>query len=124
MITFEKIRWKNFLSTGNSFNEIEFNRSPSTLVVGENGSGKSTMLDAVCFALFNKPFRKISKTQLINSINNKKLVVEIEFRVGLKEFKVVRGVKPNIFEVYCDGQMLDQDAAVRDTQKYLEESIL
>ena len=124
MITFEKIRWKNFLSTGNSFTEIEFNRSPSTLVVGENGSGKSTMLDAVCFALFNKPFRKISKTQLINSINNKKLVVEIEFRVGLKEFKVVRGVKPNIFEVYCDGQMLDQDAAVRDTQKYLEESIL
>ena len=124
MITFEKIRWKNFLSTGNTFTEIEFNRSPSTLVVGENGSGKSTMLDAVCFALFNKPFRKISKTQLINSINNKKLVVEIEFRVGLKEFKVVRGVKPNIFEVYCDGQMLDQDAAVRDTQKYLEESIL
>ena len=93
-------------------------------MVGENGSGKSTMIDAVCFALFNKPFRKISKTQLINSINNKKLVVEIEFRVGLKEFKVVRGVKPNIFEVYCDGQMLDQDAAVRDTQKYLEESIL
>ena len=124
MITFEKIRWKNFLSTGNTFTEIEFNRSPSTLVVGENGSGKSTMLDAVCFALFNKPFRKISKTQLINSINNKKLVVEIEFRVGLKEFKVVRGVKPNVFEVYCNGQMLDQDAAVRDTQKYLEESIL
>ena len=124
MITFEKIRWKNFLSTGNSFTEIEFNRSPSTLVVGENGSGKSTMLDAVCFSLFNKPFRKISKTQLINSINNKKLVVEIEFRVGLKESKVVRGVKPNVFEVYCNGQMLDQDAAVRDTQKYLEESIL
>ena len=124
MITFEKIRWKNFLSTGNSFTEIEFNRSPSTLVVGENGSGKSTMLDAVCFSLFNKPFRKISKTQLINSINNKKMIVEIEFRTGSKEFKVIRGVKPNIFEVYCDGQMLDQDAAVRDTQKYLEESIL
>ena len=124
MITFEKIRWKNFLSTGNSFTEIEFNRSPSTLVVGENGSGKSTMLDAVCFSLFNKPFRKISKTQLINSINNKKMIVEIEFRTGSKEFKVIRGVKPNVFEVYCDGQMLDQDAAVRDTQKYLEESIL
>ena len=124
MILFEKIRWKNFLSTGNSFTEIEFNRSPSTLVVGENGSGKSTMLDAVCFALFNKPFRKISKSQLINSINNKKLIVEIEFRVGQKEFKVIRGVKPNVFELYCDGQMLDQDAAVRDTQKYLEESIL
>tara|TARA_B100000900_G_scaffold415712_1_gene446802 strand:- start:1728 stop:3398 length:1671 start_codon:yes stop_codon:yes gene_type:complete len=124
MILFEKIRWKNFLSTGNSFTEIEFNRSPSTLVVGENGSGKSTMLDAVCFALFNKPFRKISKTQLINSINNKKLIVEIEFRVGQKEFKVIRGVKPSVFELYCDGQMLDQDAAVRDTQKYLEESIL
>ena len=124
MITFEKIRWKNFLSTGNSFTEIEFNRSPSTLVVGENGSGKSTMLDAVCFSLFNKPFRKISKTQLTNSINNKKMVVEIEFRIGQKEFKVIRGVKPSIFEVYCDGQMLDQDAAVRDTQKYLEESVL
>ena len=124
MITFEKIRWKNFLSTGNSFTEIEFNRSPSTLVVGENGSGKSTMLDAVCFSLFNKPFRKISKTQLTNSINNKKMVVEIEFRIGRKEFKVIRGVKPNVFELYCDGQMLDQDAAVRDTQKYLEESIL
>ena len=124
MITFEKIRWKNFLSTGNSFTEIEFNRSPSTLVVGENGSGKSTMLDAVCFSLFNKPFRKISKTQLINSINNKKMIVEIEFRIGGKEFKVIRGVKPSIFEVYCNGQMLDQDAAVRDTQKYLEESIL
>jgi len=124
MITFEKIRWKNFLSTGNSFTEIEFNRSPSTLVVGENGSGKSTMLDAVCFSLFNKPFRKISKSQLINSINNKKMVVEIEFRIGQKEFKVIRGVKPSIFEVYCDGQMLDQDAAVRDTQKYLEDSVL
>ena len=124
MITFEKIRWKNFLSTGNSFTEIEFNRSPSTLVVGENGSGKSTMLDAVCFSLFNKPFRKISKSQLINSINNKKMLVEIEFRIGQKEFKVIRGVKPSIFEVYCDGQMLDQDAAVRDTQKYLEDSVL
>ena len=124
MITFEKIRWKNFLSTGNSFTEIQFNRSPSTLVVGENGSGKSTMLDAVCFSLFNKPFRKISKAQLINSINNKKMVVEIEFRIGQKEFKVIRGVKPSVFEVYCDGQMLDQDAAVRDTQKYLEDSIL
>jgi|TARA_B100001540_G_C15811207_1_gene644622 DNA repair exonuclease SbcCD ATPase subunit len=124
MITFEKIRWKNFLSTGNSFTEIEFNRSPSTLVVGENGSGKSTMLDAVCFALFNKPFRKISKTQLINSINNKKLVVEIEFRIGGKQYKVIRGVKPNIFEIYLNDNMIDQDAAVRDTQKYLEESIL
>ena len=102
MIHFKNLRWKNFLSTGNAWTEIDFERSPSTLIIGENGSGKSTMLDAVCFALFNKPFRKISKTQLINSINNKKLVVEIEFRVGLKEFKVVRGVKPNIFEVYCD----------------------
>jgi DNA repair exonuclease SbcCD ATPase subunit len=124
MITFEKIRWKNFLSTGNSFTEVHFNRSPSTLIVGDNGSGKSTILDAVCFALFNKPFRKISKPQLVNSINNKALVCEIEFRIGVKEYKVVRSIKPSAFELYCDGTMLDQDAAVRDTQKYLEDSIL
>ena len=107
MILFEKIRWKNFLSTGNQYIEIDFQtdgesrfaKNSTTLVVGTNGAGKSTILDALTFSLFNKPFRKISKTQLINSINNKKLVVEIEFRVGLKEFKVVRGVKPNIFEV-------------------------
>jgi len=124
MIYFEKLRWKNFLSTGNAFTEIEFTRSPSTLIVGENGSGKSTMLDALCYVLFNKPFRSITKPQLINTINNKSLVVEIEFRIGTHEYLIKRGAKPNLFEIYCDGNLVDQDAAVRDSQKYLEESIL
>ena len=124
MIVFEKLRWKNFLSTGNSFTEIDFLRQPTTLIVGENGSGKSTCLDALCFGLFNKPFRNINKPQLVNSINNKKMMVEVEFRIGSKEYKVVRGMKPHIFEIYCDGNFVDQDAAARDTQKYLEDSIL
>lgn len=124
MIYFEKLRWKNFLSTGNAFSEVEFTRSPSTLIVGDNGAGKSTFLDALCFALFNKPFRNINKSQLLNSINQKNLLVEVEFRVGKNEFKVRRGVKPNLFEVYRNDEMIDQDAALRDTQKYLEESIL
>ncbi len=124
MIYFEKLRWKNFLSTGNAFSEVEFTRSPSTLIVGDNGAGKSTFLDALCFALFNKPFRNINKSQLLNSINQKNLLVEVEFRVGKNEFKVRRGVKPNLFEVYRNDEMIDQDAALRDTQKHLEESIL
>ena len=124
MIYFEKLRWKNFLSTGNAFSEVEFTRSPSTLIVGDNGAGKSTFLDALCFAVFNKPFRNINKSQLLNSINQKNLLVEVEFRVGKNEFKVRRGVKPNLFEVYRNDEMIDQDAALRDTQKYLEESIL
>ena len=124
MIIFETLRWKNFLSTGNAFSEISFTRSPSTLVVGENGAGKSTFLDALCFVLFNKPFRNITKPQLINTINDKNLVVEVEFRIGKKEYLVRRGSKPNIFEIFCDGDLLDQDAAVRDSQKFLEESIL
>tara|TARA_B100002019_G_scaffold273017_1_gene268731 strand:- start:1129 stop:2799 length:1671 start_codon:yes stop_codon:yes gene_type:complete len=124
MIVFEKLRWKNFLSTGNSFTEIDFLRQPTTLIVGENGSGKSTCLDALCFGLFNKPFRNINKPQLVNSINNKKMMVEVEFRIGSKEYKVVRGMKPHVFEIYCDGNFVDQDAAARDTQKYLEDSIL
>ena len=124
MIYFEKLRWKNFLSTGNAFTEVDFTRSPSTLIVGDNGAGKSTFLDALCFGLFNKPFRNINKPQLVNSINQKGLLVEVEFRVGKSQYKVMRGVKPNFFEVHRDGTMIDQDAALKDTQKYLEESIL
>lgn len=124
MIIFEKLRWKNFLSTGNAFTEIDFTRSPNTLIVGENGSGKSTMLDALCFGLFNKPFRNINKPQLVNSVNTKALVVEVDFKIGTKEYRVCRGIKPTLFEIYCNGKLIDQDAALRDTQKYLEESIL
>ena len=124
MINFNTIRWKNMLSTGNQFTEIKLDRSPSTLIVGENGGGKSTMLDALCFALFNKPFRNINKPQLINSINKKNLLVEIEFQTGRKSYKIVRGIKPNVFEIYADGELINQDAAARDYQKYLEESIL
>lgn len=124
MIHFEKLRWKNFLSTGNAFTEIEFTRSPSTLVIGENGAGKSTFLDALCFALFNKPFRNINKPQLVNSINGKDLLVEIDFKIGRKNYMIRRGIKPTVFEIYCNDELVDQDAALRDTQKYLEESIL
>lgn len=124
MIYFEKLRWQNFLSTGNAFTEIDFTRNASTLIVGDNGSGKSTMLDALCYVLFNKPFRNITKPQLINTINNKSLLVEIDFRIGTHKYQVRRGAKPNVFEILCDGNLVDQDAAVRDSQKYLEESIL
>ena len=98
MITFKTLKWKNFLSTGNAFTEIDFTRSTSTLIVGENGSGKSTMLDALCFVLFNKPFRAINKPQLVNAVNDKALEVEIEFAVGTNEYKIRRGIKPNYFE--------------------------
>lgn len=124
MITFNTIRWKNFLSTGNAFTELKLDRSSTTLIVGENGSGKSTMLDAICFALFGKPYRNINKPQLTNSINKKDMVVEVEFSVSSKKYKIVRGIKPNIFEIYCDGEMINQDAASRDYQKYLEQSVL
>ena len=124
MIIFEKIRWKNFLSTGNSFTEVNITDAQSHLVVGANGAGKSTMLDALCFVLFNKPFRKISKSQLINSINERETAVEIEFRIGSTNYHVIRGIKPNVFEIYRNGNLLDQDAAQKDTQKYLEQSIL
>jgi DNA repair exonuclease SbcCD ATPase subunit len=124
MILFRKIRWKNFLSTGNYFTEIEFDYSPNTLVVGENGAGKSTMLDALCFVLFGKPFRSVNKPQLLNSINSKDCVVEIEFNVGNKAYKIIRGIKPNIFEIYCDGDLINQDAAVRDYQEYLEKFVI
>ena len=124
MITFKKVRWKNFLSTGNYFLEVDLDRNPTTLIVGENGSGKSTVLDALCFVLFNKPFRQISKGQLINSINMGSTVVEIEFIIQKNHFKVIRGMKPTIFEIYCNGRMMNQDANALDTQKILEQQIL
>ena len=124
MILFETIRWKNFLSTGDRWTEISLNDSKATLIVGSNGAGKSTMLDALTFALFNKPFRKISKSQLVNSINEKGTKVEVNFSIGRDEYRVFRGIKPNLFEVYKNNKMVDQDAAVKDTQKHLEQSIL
>lgn len=124
MINFKTIRWKNLLSTGNAFTEIKLDRSKSTLILGENGSGKSTLLDAITFALFNKPFRNISKPQLINTINRKKLLVEVEFQIGAKEYLIRRGSNPGVFEIEIDGDMVDQNASVRDYQKYLEENIL
>ena len=124
MITFKNVRYKNFLSTGNQFIDIQLDRAQSTLVVGENGSGKSTMLDALCFGLFQRAFRNIKKDQMVNSINEKDCVVEVEFIIGQNEYKIIRGIKPNIFEIWCNGVMLNQDAAVRDYQKHLEQTIL
>ena len=124
MIRFKTIRWKNFLSTGAQFTEVYLDRSPTTLIVGENGAGKSTVLDALCFTLFGKPFRAINKPQLVNSINEKNMVAEVEFSIGSKNYKIVRGAKPNVFEIYLNDVMLNQDAAARDYQKYLEEQVL
>ena len=124
MITFKTIRWKNFLSTGNVFTEVNLTKSQTNLIVGENGAGKSTILDALTFSLFGKPFRKINKPMLINSINEKDCVTEIEFSVGKKEFKVVRGIKPNVFEIYCNGQLWNQESTVVDQQKNFEQNVL
>jgi len=124
MIIFRYVRWKNLLSTGNYFTEINLHNNSNTLVVGENGSGKSTMLDALCFALFGKAFRSINKPQLLNSINQKDCVVEVEFDSNNKSYKVIRGIKPNVFEIYCDGELVNQDAAARDYQEYLEKFVL
>ena len=124
MIQFETLKYKNFLSTGNNFTEVDFQDTPTTLVVGANGSGKSTMLDALSFALFGKPHRKISKNQLINSINQKGTVVEVEFSIGSKKFKIVRSIKPNAFEVWLDGNMLNKNSHVKDYQALLEKNIL
>ena len=124
MIKFHTIRWKNLLSTGNSFTEIKLDKSPNTLIIGNNGAGKSTILDALCFVLFGKPFRKINKPNLVNSINNSDAVVEIEFSIGKKKYKVIRGIKPNTFEIYLNGNLLNQDAKAKDYQEFLEKSIL
>jgi len=124
MIIFQKVRWKNFLSTGQNFTEIDLQRSPNTLIIGNNGAGKSTILDALCFGLFGKPFRKINKPQLLNSINAQAAVVEIEFAIGKKQYKVIRGIKPNTFEVYCNDKLVDQDSKAKDYQEHLEKFIL
>ena len=124
MIHFKYVRWKNFLSTGNNFTEIQLDRSSTTLIIGENGAGKSTILDALCFGLFGKPSRNINKPQLLNSVNASNCLVEVEFKVGGKDVKVVRGIKPNVFEIYINGKMYNQDANARDYQKYLEQQIL
>ena len=124
MITFEKIRWKNFLSTGNQYTEIQFNECATTLIVGTNGAGKSTVLDALTFSLFGKPFRKINKSQLINSTNEKDSRVEVEFSIGDLQWKVVRAIKPNIFEIWKDGKCLDQFSNANDQQKWLEQNVI
>src|SRR6185312_17114233 len=120
----KKISWRNFLSTGNAVNEIVLDGAPTTLIVGENGAGKSTLLDAITFVLFGKPFRKLNLGQLLNSVNQKQCVVEVEFEVGKKNYKVIRGIKPGIFEIYKNGKLINQDSSKKDYQAYLEDSIL
>ncbi len=124
MITFKKLRWKNFLSTGNQYTEINFTSNSTNLIVGTNGAGKSTVLDALTFSLFGKPFRKINKAQLINSVNEKDCVVEVYFLIGNTEWKVVRGIKPNIFEISRNDKVLDQTSSAIDQQKWLEQTVL
>lgn len=124
MIVFNMIRWKNFLSSGNVFTEISLDSAKNTLIMGANGAGKSTFLDALTFSLFGKPFRKVNKGNVVNSINNKNCVVEIEFTINNKKYKVIRGVKPNVFEIYCDNNLINQDAAAKDYQEHLEKNIL
>lgn len=123
-IIFKCVRWKNFLSTGDQFTEIQLDKNDSTLIIGQNGAGKSTLLDALSFGLFGKPYRNILKPQLVNSINNKNCVVEVEFSVGSAEFKIVRGIKPNTFEIYQNGNLINQEANSRDYQAFLEQNVL
>ena len=124
MIVFQNVRWKNLLSTGNSFTEVQLNKASNTLIIGDNGAGKSTILDALCFGLFNKPFRSIKKDQLINSVNQGGTLVEIEFIIGNREYLVRRGIKKNLFEIYQDRKLLNQDAKIKDYQEFLEKNIL
>ena len=124
MIHFKKVRYKNLLSSGNRFTTFELDRSNTTLIVGDNGAGKSTLLDALCFGLYGKGFRNLKKDLLINSINQKELVVEIDFSIGKRDYKVIRGAKPNKFELYTNGKMINQDATMKDYQEHLEKNIL
>ena len=124
MITFEKVRWKNFLSTGNTFSEVDLRVAKTNLIVGSNGAGKSTILDALTFGLFGKPFRKISKSSLVNSVNDKDTVVEVEFMIGKNEYQVMRAIKPNKLEISVNGQLFNQEAAVNDQQKNFEKNVL
>ena len=124
MILFKTIRWKNFLSTGNQFTEVNFTENSTNLIIGSNGAGKSTVLDALTFSLFGKPFRKINKPQLVNTSNDKDAKVEVEFSIGNVEWRVVRGIRPNVFEIYRDGNLLDQKSAALDQQKWLEQNVL
>jgi len=124
MIIFKTLRWRNFLSTGNTFTQIDLDRNQSTLIVGENGAGKSTILDALSYSLYGKPFRKINKPQLINSVNNKNALVEVEFQIGKHHYKIVRGMKPNVFEIYQNGNLINQNAEMKEYQEMLEKQIL
>ena len=124
MIKFQNIKWKNFLSTGNDWTEVDLNRSPTTLIVGQNGAGKSTLLDALSFALFGKPHRNINKPQLVNSINNKNCEVEVSFSIGQHKFTVIRGIKPGKFEIWQNGNMINQSSTAKDYQKFLEQNVL
>ena len=124
MIIFKTIKWKNFLSTGDHWNEIDFLEKNTNLIIGTNGSGKSTMLDALTFALFNKPFRKINKSQLMNTVNERDCLVELEFSVNSRDYVVRRGMKPNIFDIEVNGNQMHRQADDRSNQKILEENIL
>ena len=124
MIIFKNVKWKNFLSTGNTGISIDLDNSSQTLIIGDNGAGKSTILDAMCFGLFGKPFRVISKNQLVNSVNNTGTEVEVSFAIGTKEYRVFRSIKPNKFEIYCDDRLVNQEGHSRDYQKVLEQQIL
>ena len=124
MIRLKTVRWKNFLATGNRFIEVELDQDPMMLIVGKNGAGKSTLIDAITFSLFGKPFKKVNKGQLVNSVNERDTLTEIEFSVGTAEWKVRRGIKPNLFEIYHNDILVNQDAKSMDYQKYLEDKVL